>query len=77
MKEKNFLQFVTQALLSKFKELIVMSPKLLRGLYSMSVLKMVPEGLKTRECKRIKLRKPPPVPYVPMKDEVQNEVARM
>ncbi len=43
----------------------------------MSVLKMVPEGLKARECKQIKLRKPPPVPYVPVKDEVQDEVARM
>jgi hypothetical protein len=41
------------------------------------MLKMVPDGLKARECKRIKLRKPPPVPYVPVKDEVQDEVARM
>ncbi len=38
---------------------------------------MVPDGLKARECKRIKLNKPPPVPYVPVKDEVQDEVARM
>jgi hypothetical protein len=68
---------VTQAPLSKFKEVIVTSPKLLRGLHSMSVLKTVPEGLKARECKQIKLRKPPPVPYVPVKDEVQDEVARM
>ncbi len=43
----------------------------------MSVLKTVPEGLKARECERIKLREPPPVPYVPVKDEVQDEVARM
>ncbi len=43
----------------------------------MSMLKTVPEGLKARECKQIKLRKPPPVPYVPVKDEVQDEVARM
>jgi hypothetical protein len=43
----------------------------------MSMLKMVPDGLKARECKPIKLREPPPVPYVPMKDEVQDEVARM
>jgi hypothetical protein len=35
----------------------------------MSILKMVPEGLKPQECK--------PVPYVPLKDEVQDEVARM
>jgi hypothetical protein len=43
----------------------------------MSMLKMVPDGLKARECKRIKLCEPPPVPYVPVKDEVQDEVARM
>jgi hypothetical protein len=43
----------------------------------MSMLKTVPDGLKARECERIKLRKPPPVPYVPVKDEVQDEVARM
>jgi hypothetical protein len=40
------------------------------------MLKTVPEGLKARECERIKLRELPPVPYVPMKDEVQDEVAR-
>jgi hypothetical protein len=43
----------------------------------MSMTKTVPDGLKARECKRIKLREPPPVPYVPVKDEVQDEVARM
>jgi hypothetical protein len=50
---------------------------LLQGLHQMSMLKMVPEGLKTRECERIKLREPPPVPYVPVKDEVQDDVAKM
>jgi hypothetical protein len=43
----------------------------------MSMLKMVTEGLKPRECERIKLCKPPPVPYVPVKDEVQDDVAKM
>ncbi len=43
----------------------------------MNMLKTVPGGLKARECKQIKLRKPPPVPYLPVKDEVQDEVARM
>ncbi len=42
----------------------------------MSIVKMVPDGLKARECEQIKLRKPPPVPYV-LVDEVQDEVARM
>jgi hypothetical protein len=43
----------------------------------MSLLKSVPVGLKPRECERTKLREPPPVPYVPTKDEVQEEVARL
>jgi hypothetical protein len=43
----------------------------------MSLLKSVPEGLKPRECKLTKLREPLPVPYVPTKDEVQGEVARL
>jgi hypothetical protein len=43
----------------------------------MSLLKSVPEGLKFRECKRTKLCEPPPVPYIPTKDEVQEEVARL
>jgi hypothetical protein len=40
-------------------------------------LKFVPEGLKPQECKRTKLPEPPPVPYVPTKDEVQEEVAKL
>jgi hypothetical protein len=77
MKVEKNLGLVTQALLSKFKELTVTSQKLLRGLHSMSMLKTVLDGLKARECERIKLRKLPPVPYLPVKDEVQDEVARM
>jgi hypothetical protein len=49
-REQFSLQFVIQAPRSKFKELIVTSPKLLRGLHSMSMLKMVPDGLKAKEC---------------------------
>jgi hypothetical protein len=43
----------------------------------MSLSKLVPEGLKPRECKRIKLCEPPPVPYVPTKDKVQDEVVKL
>ncbi len=35
------------------------------------------DGLKARECKQIKLREPPPYPYVPVRDEVQDEVVKM
>jgi hypothetical protein len=43
----------------------------------MSLAKSVPNGLKPRECKRTKLREPPPIPYIPEKDEVQEEVTRL
>jgi hypothetical protein len=43
----------------------------------MSLSKSVPEGLKPRKCKHIKLCEPPPVPYVPMKDKVQDEVVKL
>ncbi len=76
-RKKAFLQFVTQKLLSKFKELIVTSPTLLKGHYTMSMTKTASDGLKARECGRIKLHEPPPVPYVPVKDEVQDEVSKM
>ncbi len=43
----------------------------------MSLLKSVPEGLKPRKCECVKLREPPPIPYVPTKDEVQDEVVKL
>ncbi len=41
------------------------------------MLKSVPDGLKPQECKRTKPREPPPVPYVPTKDAVQEEVVKL
>jgi hypothetical protein len=43
----------------------------------MSLAKSVPDRLKPQECKRTKLREPPPIPYILKKDEVQEEVARL
>ena len=43
----------------------------------MSLTKSVSEGLKPQECKRMKLGEPPPIPYIPKKDKVQDEVARL
>jgi hypothetical protein len=43
----------------------------------MSLAKVVPNGLKPQVCKRLCLRKPPPVPYLPGKDKVQEEVSKM
>jgi hypothetical protein len=43
----------------------------------MSLTKSVPKGLNPRKCNQTKLRKPPPVPYIPKKDKVQEEVAKL
>jgi hypothetical protein len=43
----------------------------------MSLAKSVPEGHKPQECKHTTLCEPPPVPYVPNKDEIQEEVAKL
>jgi hypothetical protein len=72
-----FLCFLNQAPLLSFKKLIVSTPTLQQGLHMMSILKSVSEELKPRDGERIKLCEPPPVPYVPTKDELQDEVARL
>jgi hypothetical protein len=72
-----FQPSLNQAPCSSFKKLIVSTPSLLQGLHTMSLLKSVPEGLKPQECKRTKQREPPPVPYIPTKDEVQEEAAKL
>ncbi len=43
----------------------------------MSLAKSVPNGLNPQECKCTKLHKPPPVPYIPEKNKVQEEVAKL
>ncbi len=73
----NFQQFLNEAPRSPFKKLICSTPLLLQGLRTMSIAKSVPDGLKPQECKRTKLRESPPIPYIPEKDEVQEEVARL
>jgi hypothetical protein len=72
-----FQCFVNKAPRSSFKKLVFSTPLLLQGLRMMSLSKSVPEGLKPQECKCTKLHEPPPVPYVPDKDEVQEEVAKL
>jgi hypothetical protein len=42
-----------------------------------SLAKSVPDGLKPQECKRSRLCELLPVPYTPVKDEVQEEVSKM
>jgi hypothetical protein len=43
----------------------------------MSLTKSVPKGLNPQECERTKLREPLPVPYIPKKDKVQEDVANL
>jgi hypothetical protein len=43
----------------------------------MSLSKSVPDGLKPQECKQSRIHKPPPVSYVPTKDEVQEKVSKI
>jgi hypothetical protein len=43
----------------------------------MSLAKSVPKGLNPQECEQTKLREPPPVPYNPEKDKIQEEVANL
>jgi hypothetical protein len=43
----------------------------------MSLVKSVPKGLNPQEYKQAKLREPPPVPYIPKKEKVQEEVAKL
>jgi hypothetical protein len=43
----------------------------------MSLAKSVPKGLNLQECKRTKLCEPPPVPYIPEKDKVQEDVVSL
>ncbi len=51
-------------------------PLLLKGLRTMSLAKSVP-NVNPQECEHTKLHKPPPVPYIPEKDKVQEEVAKL
>jgi hypothetical protein len=43
----------------------------------MSLAKAVPKGIRDKECKRFTLREPPPEPYVPEKDPVQETVSTL
>jgi hypothetical protein len=68
---------MSNAPLSSFKKLIVLTPRLLHGLRTMGLAKATPKGLKDRKCKNITLLKLPPIPYVPEKDCVQETVSAL
>ncbi len=70
-----FQGFVSNPPRSSYKKLIVLTPRLLRNLHMMRLAKAAPNGLKDRECKKMALRKCPPIPYVPEKNSVQEMVS--
>ena len=70
-----FQRFASDPPLSSFKKLIVLTPRLLRGLFTMSLAKAVPDGLKDCKCKKTALRERPPIPYLAEKDCVQQMVS--
>ncbi len=71
----SFQRFLSNPPLSSFKKLIVLTPRHLCNLHTMSLAKVAPDGLKDRECKKMTLRERPPIPYVPEKDSVQETVS--
>ena len=50
--------------------------KLGQALQFMSTSKAVPKGLKNQECEKGNRKKCPPIPYVPVVDEVQEAVLK-
>ncbi len=71
----SFQRFVSDPPCSSFKKLIVLTPRLLRNLHTMSLAKAAPDGLKDREYEKMALCERPPIPYVPEKDSVQETVS--
>jgi hypothetical protein len=72
-----FQWFLNETPRSPFKKLFILTPGLLQGLHTMSLATSVPKGLNPRECKCTKLREPPPVPYIPKKDKLQEDVTKL
>jgi hypothetical protein len=72
-----FQQFFNKMPCSPFKQFIVSTPGLLRGLHTMSLAKSVAKGLNPQECKQTKLSEPSRAPYIPKKDKVQEEIANL
>jgi hypothetical protein len=69
-----FQCFLSNPPCSSFKKLIILTPRLVLGLCTMSLAKAVSEGIRDKECKRFALQEHPPVPYVPEKDSIQETV---
>jgi hypothetical protein len=70
-----YLKFIASPPKSFFKSLFL-GTKLGQALQKMSANKAVPKGLKNQECKKGNRKKQPPIPYIPVVDEVQEVVSK-
>jgi hypothetical protein len=70
-----YQKFVEGPAKSFFKSLFL-GTKLGQALRIMSMSKTVPKGLKSQECEKGNQKKRPPIPYVPVVNEVQEAVAK-
>ena len=62
--------------LQELFQVFFLGTKLGQALQVMSTSKAVPEGLKNQECEKGSRKKRPPIPYVPVSDEVQEAVLK-
>ena len=70
-----YQKFLEGQLKSFFKPFFL-GTKLGQALQVMSTNKAVPEGHKNQECEKRNRKKCPPIPYVPVVDEVQEAVSK-
>jgi hypothetical protein len=69
--------FLSNPPLSSLKKLIILTPRLVQGLHTMSLAKAAFKGIRDKECKRFALQEHPLVPCVPEKDPVQETVSAL
>ena len=72
---KPYLKFVESPLKSFFKSLFL-GTKLGQALRIMSASKAVLKGLTNQECEKGNWKKHPPIPYMPIIDEVQEAIVK-
>jgi hypothetical protein len=72
MPHQKFLESPPKSFFKSF----FLGTKLGQALQVMSTSKAVPEGLKNQECEKGNRKKCPPIPYVPVADEVQEAISK-
>ncbi len=72
--QSSYERFLAKPAKSCFKELFLISAKIAYRLKVMSERNRVIKGLKDQECEKGNLAKRPPITYVPVVDEVQDQL---